>query len=214
MSTPVITDKWAGNFDCDFCRRKRLIGDEFSKKALERYRKNGGTLKCKQCTQQQEEVERQVAAAKRAAVVTATAAAAAAATTTNNNDNNNTASDSQGETLLAGATCQKDLTFDHFNKNQWNKGRVGKARCRTCVEQALKNDRQDQIASKEIKLQDAKDNVTRAQASGSASAILKAESELAALEAEIVTGLKPIRMNRKSGRGTGRSNGRGRGGRC
>jgi hypothetical protein len=32
MSTPVITDRWAGNFDCDFCRRKRLVGEEFSKK--------------------------------------------------------------------------------------------------------------------------------------------------------------------------------------
>lgn len=32
MSTPVTTDRWAGQFDCDFCRRKRLVGDEFSKK--------------------------------------------------------------------------------------------------------------------------------------------------------------------------------------
>lgn len=32
MSTPVVTDKWAGNFDCAICRRKRLTADEFSKK--------------------------------------------------------------------------------------------------------------------------------------------------------------------------------------
>jgi hypothetical protein len=32
MSTPVVTDKWAGNLDCDFCRRKRLMGEEFSNK--------------------------------------------------------------------------------------------------------------------------------------------------------------------------------------
>lgn len=32
MSTPVVTDKWAGNFDCSGpCRRKRLVGSEFSK---------------------------------------------------------------------------------------------------------------------------------------------------------------------------------------
>ena len=32
MSTPVVTNTWAGNFDCNFCRRKRLMGEEFSKK--------------------------------------------------------------------------------------------------------------------------------------------------------------------------------------
>jgi len=32
MSTPVRTDKWAGNFDCGNCRRKRLMANEFSKK--------------------------------------------------------------------------------------------------------------------------------------------------------------------------------------
>jgi hypothetical protein len=32
MATPVVTDKWAGNFDCTVCRRKRLVGSEFSKK--------------------------------------------------------------------------------------------------------------------------------------------------------------------------------------
>jgi hypothetical protein len=30
---------WAGNFDCSVCRRKRLVGSEFSKKMLERARK-------------------------------------------------------------------------------------------------------------------------------------------------------------------------------
>ena len=41
---------------------------------------------------------------------------------------------------------------------------------------------------------------------------VKAEAELSALEAEIVTGLKPVKMGRgKSGRGYSRSRGRGRG---
>ena len=31
MATPVLTDKWAGNYDCSVCRRKRLVGSEFSK---------------------------------------------------------------------------------------------------------------------------------------------------------------------------------------
>lgn len=198
MSTPVVTDKWAGNFDCDFCRRKRLVGDEFSKKALEKYRKTGGKLKCKQCTQQQEEKERQAAAAKRAAAGPAQEAA------------------SGGETLAC-KSCEKELTANEFNKNQWSKG-AGKARCRGCVEKALEDEKNQQESAKASKLQAAKDKVTQATASGNASAILKAESELAALEAEKVTGLKPVRMNRGSGgrggRGRGgRGPGRGRGGR-
>ena len=199
MSTPVVTDKWAGNFDCDFCRRKRLVGDEFSKKALEKYRKTGGKLKCKQCTQQQEETERQAAAAKRAA---------AAGPATDDGD-------SSGETLKCKA-CEKDLTASQFNKNQWSKG-AGKARCRECVEKALQDEKQQHASAQTAKLQAAKDKVAQANASGNASAILKAESELAALEAEKVTGLKPVRMNRggggRGGRGRGGGAGRGRGGR-
>jgi hypothetical protein len=31
-SQPVVTDRWAGDFDCCACRRKRLTADEFSKR--------------------------------------------------------------------------------------------------------------------------------------------------------------------------------------
>ncbi|CAB9523653.1 expressed unknown protein [Seminavis robusta] len=198
MSTPVVTDKWAGNFDCDFCRRKRLVGEEFSKKArmlhaLEKYRKNGGKLKCKQCVQEQEEKERQAAAAKRSTNANAT---------------------SEGETLAC-KSCTKELDASQFNKNQWNKG-AGKARCRSCVEKALEEEKQQQASSQATKLQAAKDKVAQAEASGNAQAILKAESELAALEAEKVTGLKPVKMSSRAGGGRGRGRGgrgRGRGGR-
>lgn len=185
MSTPVVTDKWAGNFDCDFCRRKRLTGDEFSKKALEKYRKTGGKLKCKLCVQQQEEEERKAAAAKRSAFVP---------------------EGSEGETIKC-KSCEKSLDAPHFNKNQWSKGE-GNARCRVCVEKSLEEEKRQQENSQASKLQAAKDKVVEAKASGNAQAILKAESELSALEAEKVTGLKPQRMGRGGGRGRG-SRGRG-----
>jgi len=107
------------------------------------------------------------------------------------------------------------LDATHYNKNQWSKG-VGKARCRVCVEQSLEEERQQQETSQATKLQEAKEKVAQAQASGNAHAILRAESELAALEAEKVTGLKPVKMGRGRGRGSsGRGRGRaaGRGGR-
>ena len=53
-----------------------------------------------------------------------------------------------------------------------------------------------------------------AKAGGDAMAILKAESVLSALEAEKVTGLKPVAMGRSRGGGRGsyrRGGGRGRG---
>lgn len=205
MSTPVVTEKWAGNFDCSVCRRKRLVGEEFSKKALEKYRKTGGQLRCKQCMQQQEEKERQAAAAKRLA------SSSGGAT---NNETDSSSNGGVDETLQCKA-CQKELTAGQFNKNQWSKG-AGKARCRECVEKALLDEKQQQASSQASKMQAAKDKVAQANASKNPAAILRAESEMAALEAEIVTGLKPIRMNRGSGgrgRGGGRSSGRGRGGR-
>lgn len=61
-STPVITDRWAGNFDCSGpCRRKRLVGDDFSKKMLERHRKIGADVRCKRCVAEVEAEERRAA---------------------------------------------------------------------------------------------------------------------------------------------------------
>eukprot|EP00529_Nitzschia_sp_RCC80_P037775 CAMPEP_0113468448 /NCGR_PEP_ID=MMETSP0014_2-20120614/15360_1 /TAXON_ID=2857 /ORGANISM="Nitzschia sp." /LENGTH=73 /DNA_ID=CAMNT_0000360837 /DNA_START=33 /DNA_END=250 /DNA_ORIENTATION=- /assembly_acc=CAM_ASM_000159 len=66
MSTPVLTSKWAGNFDCEGgCRRKRLMAEEFSSKALDRYRKTGHPIKCKQCVADAEKAERDAAEARR-----------------------------------------------------------------------------------------------------------------------------------------------------
>jgi hypothetical protein len=54
----------------------------------------------------------------------------------------------------------------------------------------------------EEKLDKARAHVAAAKASGAVRAVVKAESELAALQAELVTGLKPVRM--MSGRGSNR----------
>ena len=195
MSTPVVTDKWAGNFDCDFCRRKRLMGDEFSKTALNKYRKQGGKLKCKQCVQQTEEQERKAAAEKRNNQATLTASGDSSST------------DFENETREC-SSCNEVKKFGEYNRNQWNKGE-NKSRCRICVEKSIKDEAKQQTDSKQLKIQKAKHEVEKAKKSGNAQAILKAESELSALEAEQVTGLKPVKMG---GRGRGRGGGRFRGG--
>jgi hypothetical protein len=101
------------------------------------------------------------------------------------------------------------LEFSEFNRNQWNKGK-GKSKCRQCVEIAIAMEAQEQSNSKQAKLTAARERVSLAHSKGNAVDILKAESELAALEAEQVTGLKPIQMGRGRGRGRGGGAGRGR----
>ena len=56
------SSQWSGNFDCTGpCKRKRLVGEEFSKKALEKYRRDGKALKCKQCVAAAEAAKRKAA---------------------------------------------------------------------------------------------------------------------------------------------------------
>ena len=190
MSTPVITNQWAGTFDCGTCRRKRLMGEEFSKKALDRHRKTGGPLKCKKCVAASEYAERDAAAAKKKK------------NQQQQLDKSSNGSDSDKETRKC-SLCTKDLPQSAYTRNQWFKGE-GKCRCRECVEKALEEESASQAKSKSNKIEDAKKNVQEAKAGGNPAKIVAAESELAALEAERVTGLKPVKLS--SGRG-----GRGRG---
>lgn len=81
------------------------------------------------------------------------------------------------------------------------------------MEQSLAEEVAQQKQSKNDAIRQAKEDVERAKASGNAQAILKAESVLSALEAEKVTGLKPVKMGRGRGRSSGRGRGRGRSGR-
>ena len=186
MSRPVDTDRWAGNFDCSVCRRKRLVATEFSKRALERHRKSGGTLKCNKCTSELEERERSEAVSKRK-----TASASC---------------DGGESTRAACASCKTVLPIDNFNRNQLAKKE--KARCRSCVEQSIQDEERTRESSKQGKVDEIKRKINEAETKGDVQERLKWESQLSALEAEHVTGLKPIVM----GRGRGRR-GRGRGGR-
>lgn len=194
MSTPVITSKWAGNFDCTVCRRKRLMADEFSKTALEKYRKTGQPLRCKQCTTEQEQKERQQ---KQSAKET---------TTPNDND----------ETRKCAGLCNQTLPISSFNRNQWSKG-DGKSRCRDCVEQSIQEELKQQEKQKDDKIEEARKKVEQLKLNKSTTTqrqIVQAESELSALEAEKVTGLKPIKLSGgrgRGGRGRGSRIGRGRG---
>ncbi|KAG7357097.1 hypothetical protein IV203_001785 [Nitzschia inconspicua] len=215
MSTPVVTSRWAGNFDCSVCRRKRLMADEFSRNMIQKHRTNGVPLKCKQCTSKMEQEEREQA--KRNANIR---------NKDNNNDNNNnndtttttTTNDvvSTQETRKCAGSCNQVLSQSEYNRNQWAKGE-GKSRCRRCVEQSLQEEATQQQESRDAKIETARRKVEALKLNKTGTTkttsqeIVAAESELAALQAEKVTGLKPIKLSSsgRGGRGRGRTAGRG-----
>lgn len=174
------------------------MGEEFSKSALDRYRKTGQPLKCKQCVAAAEKAERDAAASMRS--------------TTDANAEYGDHNPAQEEVRQCAGACRQQLPQSSFNRNQWGKGE-GKSRCRSCVEQCLQDEHAQQTQSKQDKIDTVRAKVEKlkSQPSSKASEIVAAESELAALEAEKVTGLKPIRLGSGRGRGRGRSGGGGRG---
>lgn len=124
---------------------------------------------------------------------------------------------SDDETRVCAGSCQQDLPHSCYNRNQWGKG-PGKSRCRACVEKSLKDEASQQDQATEDKIANARREVEELKARKAPTAeIVAAESELAALEAEKVTGLKPIRLGGRGGgrgrKGGGRNSSGGRG-RC
>lgn len=171
------------------------MGDKFSKKAMERYRKDGIPLKCTECVSAIEQAEREQAQARR----------------TNMKSSINKRTDlNDGERRKCAGSCGKDLPQSSFNRNQWSKGE-GKSRCCDCVEQAVKTEATQQAKSKEDKIALAKQKVEEANKSGDPVKILAAESMMAALQAELVTGLKPVKLSSRRGRGRGSARGSGGG---
>lgn len=101
------------------------------------------------------------------------------------------------------------LSTSLFNRNQLSKKE--KARCRKCVEDAVHKEESSRKKSKEDEVEEIRKKIKAMEVKGNVQERLKYESQLSALEAEHVTGLKPINMGRGGGRGSWRTRGRGRG---
>ena len=202
------SSQWSGNFDCSGpCKRKRLCGEEFSKKALEKNRRDGKALKCKQCVAAAEAAERKAAQDRAEAKAKAAGAGGASPGSGAGAAKND----------IPCAACSKSLPPSSYNRNQLSKP-PGKARCRSCVEEAVAKEAEGVASSKKERLEKAQKDLEDAKRRGDTKAIIAAESVVAALEAEVVTGLKPVVLGRGSGRGGrwssgrgGRGRGRGRG---
>ena len=128
-TTASSSSQWTGVYDCSVCRRKRLTGSEFSKKALERHRKDkNAPLKCKTCVAAAEKAEQERAAAKTAAA----AATAAGGGADGGGADGGGGGSVEGE-LHTCAACGVAKPAATFNKNQLRNKGPGKQRCMPCV---------------------------------------------------------------------------------
>eukprot|EP00238_Polyblepharides_amylifera_P009560 CAMPEP_0196574914 /NCGR_PEP_ID=MMETSP1081-20130531/4516_1 /TAXON_ID=36882 /ORGANISM="Pyramimonas amylifera, Strain CCMP720" /LENGTH=173 /DNA_ID=CAMNT_0041893059 /DNA_START=31 /DNA_END=549 /DNA_ORIENTATION=- len=155
-------------------------------------------LKCKSCIDLGAVAERDAAAAKRAAPSAA---------------NQRSGSEGGGgfvPVLHVCSACSVALPLEAFSRAQLTQKGPGKQRCANCLNVAgtlerEAGDRRQMEALKEARNESAK---LSANGAGARETVVALARE-AALEAELVTGLKPVRLG--SGRSLGR--GRGRGGR-
>jgi hypothetical protein len=197
MSTPVINPKWAGVFACSLCRRKRLTAESFSGKQIDNFRKKNTPLKCKACVAEMEAKTSATAAAARALKSAATEA-----------DANGEKVSAEGEDDTKVCTlCSQSLPLKNFSRTQQRSATPKCIDCTTKFENEQKNASE---ALKQDKLIAASKRVAEANKTSNVFEKMAANAELAALEAEKVTGLKPKVLNSKGMRGRGRGH---RGGR-
>ncbi len=184
-----------GEYDCaGACGGKGLIADKFSKSSITNYKLYDKPLRCKKCNEEAQRLEQNIS---------------------NNDAKDNSISSMSDSTqnqkediiLHLCSACLQSLATDSFNKNQLNKG-VGRQRCKHCVllaEAATSNAIEEEKAKR---FAQAEERLRIAEESKNVSEILAATSALAALEAQAVTGMKPIIMGGRGGKG---GKGRGRG---
>jgi len=103
------------------------------------------------------------------------------------------------------SSCKESLPTSDFNRNQLAK--KDKARCRQCVQRAIDEEERNRTIGREQKIQDLREKLHLMNVNGDVKGKLQYETELSALEAEHVTGLKPVVMG-KGGRGRGTGRGR------
>mmetsp|Transcript_22342 Transcript_22342/g.68011 ORF Transcript_22342/g.68011 Transcript_22342/m.68011 type:complete len:186 (-) Transcript_22342:219-776(-) len=176
---------WAGNFECSVCRQKRLTAASFSKRMIERHRSHDAKLTCKQCVEAAAATERAAATAKVEA------------------------EDGTGAVEAVCSACGVSKPASRFTRAQIQKGE-GKQRCTDCVATAEASASSKADKKWEIQYQEAKEVARKAEATGTTAEKLQAHNRVAALEAQKVTGLKPVVLG-KRGRGTWRGSARGRG---
>lgn len=170
--------RYAGDFSCDDCRKKRLTAASFSMSmATKKRRHPSASLRCLDCVAS-------LAASERAQACSA--------------------SECDNASPMTCSACEKSLPQSRFSGKQRRKD---KPRCADCVTKAEEKEALEIAKVKDKKLEDAREVVQHLPAGASAAERLKALAAETAAEAESVTGLKPVKcLGGRRGRG-GRSRG-------
>ncbi|CAM9535587.1 unnamed protein product [Choristocarpus tenellus] len=186
----AVRGSWAGDYPCCACRRKRLTAKDFSGKQLDKLR--AGKLKleelrCKICITSAQEAERARASEVRGTV--------------------------EGNPLVC-SVCLKEKLPRFFSNTQARKPDASR-KCKDCSANMEMAEMQASEVARGARMRDAQEAVARAdkisKGATGAAARLKAASAECALEAEKVTGMRPIMGAGLRGRGGGRGSWRGRG---
>ncbi|KAK3279775.1 hypothetical protein CYMTET_12351 [Cymbomonas tetramitiformis] len=181
-------------------KQKRLPASAFSKKMVEKRRKElNAPVKCKECVEKEAISEREAAAKKREAQT-------ASASTTG--------TELAADELHECSACKQQLPVSKFSRAQLTQKGPGKQRCAACLNASDQSERALVEEKKQAALKEAQQNYKRLVATGAPIAEQLAAASLeAAAEAELVTGLKPVRLGSGRGRGGRRGGyaGRGRG---
>ena len=178
--------QWHGSFDCVKCGRKRLPAVDFSANAVSKHRKDATKpMRCKQCTASAEETERALASTMAKLRVKESGTDTPDTTATH-----------------ACSECKQSKTPTEFSNKQLIQKGPGKQRCRLCSDAGEANAAAVSKTSTELKLKQARDASAEAERTNDPCKVAVFAKE-AALEAELVTGLKPRRMGGGRGRGGG-----------
>ena len=174
---------WAGAFDCSACGRKRLPAVEFSKNmVLKRQKDENAKIRCKTCTAADEVKEREAAAAKAKA---------------------RAAEETGGDVVLHEcAKCKESKPASDFSGKQLRQKGPGKQRCSACLA-AEQDDAPQGAAARADELAKLRTETAKAEKQGTAASFIASVKETNK-EAELVTGLKAVRIGPGRGRGRGR----------
>ena len=183
--------QWHGAFDCVACGRKRLPAVEFSTNAVSKKRADPGRqISCKACTRGAAETERALAAATAKLRVKEYGDSTDAAVATHEC-----------------AACKRSRPAEAFSNKQLNQKGPGKQRCRECCDAADAAEASSAETRAEARLSRAREASAKAEQTNAPDKLAVFARETA-LEAELVTGLKPKKIGGRGrcGRGRGRAN--------
>ena len=154
---------------------------------MEKYRREGKALKCKQCVAAAEAAERKAAQDRAEAKAKACGDDSGEKKVKGGSmasGGDGASSSPPPQSPVTCAACQQSFPPSSYNRNQLSKP-PGKARCRSCVEEAVAKEAEAVKSTKQNRLEKAQRDLEDAKRSGDTNKIIAAESVVAALEAEV-----------------------------